>query len=61
MITNISYKHCECDMCGKSEDIESTLLLPEKWQKIRIYFDYITCQECTEKLYAMLKSREDKV
>lgn len=59
MITNISYKHCVCDMCGKTEDIESTLLIPNGWQKIRIYFDYICCKECAESLYSMLKHRED--
>lgn len=56
MITNISYNRCECDICGKTEDIPSTLLKPAKWEKVTIYFDYLCCKECAEKLDTYLKT-----
>lgn len=49
MTRNISYKECTCDICGKSENISQTLILPTLWQKVQIRSSiYDCCGACLD-------------
>ena len=44
---NVSYAEITCDICGATERISQSLVLPDEWQHIKIgYVEKDACPKC---------------
>lgn len=61
MTKNISYKQCTCDICGKVEDIVTSLILPKEWDNFTIgNKTYDICPDCFMKINMTIEDLKDK-
>ena len=56
-VTNIAYKECTCDACGKVAKADHSIFLPKDWDVIKIGTRNLDlCDVCFTKVCAYINS-----